>query len=176
MLKPGHVRYPLISVKNVYIFPGIPILLQKAFERMKDDLFTSDYKSHVTEVFVTLSEVFFADKLNVLVEKYPQVTFGSYPKWTHNYYSTKVTIEAEELSLVGKVAQELQDSVPTIDFDPQPFDNTMDKIESLLKKSDEKFITNVKSSIETLEKCFTDYKPEGIFSVLDRVFRFSFIC
>ena len=163
MLKPGQVRYPLISVKNVYIFPGIPILLQKAFERMKDDLFKSDYKSHVTEVYTELSEVKFAAELNVLVEKYPQVTFGSYPKWTHNYYSTKVTIEAESTELVEQVAKELRMEVPTcIDFDPEPFDNSMEKIEKLLGKArpdgfgpiNERFVANVSSAFKTLRRCF----------------------
>lgn len=163
VLKPGQVRYPLISVKNVYIFPGIPILLQKAFERMKDDLFKSDYKSHVTEVYTELSEVKFAAELNVLVEKYPQVTFGSYPKWTHNYYSTKVTIEAESTELVEQVAKELRMEVPTcIDFDPEPFDNSMEKIEKLLGKArpdgfgpiNERFVANVSSAFKTLRRCF----------------------
>ena len=156
MLKPGQVRYPLISVKNVYIFPGIPILLQKAFERMKDDLFKSDYKSHVTQVYTKLTEVKFAAQLNVLVEKYPQVTFGSYPKWTHNYYSTKVTIEAESPELVEQVAKELKMSVPNcIDYDPEPFDNSFEKIEKLLAKAgDSRFGANLSSSFKTLDKTF----------------------
>merc|ERR1719492_373779 len=70
VLPPGQVRYPLVSVKNVYIFPGIPTLLQRAFMRMKDDLFKSDFKSYVKEVFVTETEVKFADILNEFVAKY----------------------------------------------------------------------------------------------------------
>ena len=139
------------------------MLLQKAFERMKDDLFQSDYKSHVTQVYTPLSEVKFADKLNILVEKYPQVTFGSYPKWTHNYYSTKVTIEAESLDLVNQVAQEFKNTVPTIDYDPDPFVNPMEKIQDFLSQNkDEKFIANYQSALQTLEKCFTDYKPNEV--------------
>ena len=37
---------------------------------MKDDLFKSDFKSYVKEVFVTETEVKFADILNGFVAKY----------------------------------------------------------------------------------------------------------
>merc|ERR1719219_3332598 len=114
VLPPGQTRYPLVSVKNVYIFPGIPTLLQRAFMRMKNDLFKSDFKSHVCELFFTQTEVTIADKLNHLVEKYKDsVTFGSYPAWTHNYYNTKITIEAGTESLAQSVAQELTELVPS---------------------------------------------------------------
>ena len=137
VLPPGQVRYPLVSVKNVYIFPGIPTLLQRAFNRLKDDLFTSNYQSHVEQVFVTRSEVEIADSLNQLVEKYKEsVVFGSYPTWSHNYYQTKITVEAENAQLVDSVVSELKNQMPTItSFDKFPFNDKMDKINLLLNES-----------------------------------------
>ena len=132
ILPPGQVRYPLVSVENVYIFPGIPTLLQRAFNRLKDDLFTSNFKSYTQEVFVTKTEVHITDKLNQLVNKYKNsVTFGSYPTWTHNYYNTKLTIESDNQELTEQVMKEIQAEMPTIDFDKNPFENTFDKIASL---------------------------------------------
>ena len=130
VLPPGQVRYPLVSVKNVYIFPGIPTLLQRAFNRLKDDLFKSEYQSHVDQVFVTQTEIQIADNLNNLVEKYKDsVTFGSYPTWSHNYYQTKITVEAESAQLVDSVVSELKSQMPTIaTFDKFPFADKMDKI------------------------------------------------
>ena len=137
VLPPGQVRYPLVSVKNVYIFPGIPTLLQRAFNRLKDDLFKSDYQSHVQQVFVTRTEIYIADSLNHLVEKYKDsVTFGSYPTWFHNYYQTKITVEAESAQLVDSVVSELKSQMPFIEsFDKFPFENKMDKINALLAES-----------------------------------------
>ena len=137
VLPPGQVRYPLVSVKNVYIFPGIPTLLQRAFNRLKDDLFKSDYQSHVQQVFVTRTEIHIADSLNHLVEKYKDsVTFGSYPTWFHNYYQTKITVEAESAQLVDSVVSELKSQMPFIEtFDKFPFENKMDKINALLDES-----------------------------------------
>ena len=131
------MRYPLVSVKNVYIFPGIPTLLQRAFNRLKDDLFTSNYQSHVNQVYITQSEVEIADNLNQLVEKYKEsVIFGSYPTWSHNYYQTKITVEAENAQLVDSVVSELKNQMPTItSFDKFPFTDKMDKINLLLNES-----------------------------------------
>lgn len=164
-MPPGQVRYPLVSVENVYIFPGIPSLLQRAFIRLKDDLFSfSDFKSHVEEVFVVQSEVHLAEKLNKLVEKYKEsVVFGSYPTWTHNYYNTKITVESEEPKLVEQVVEELKNQLPTIDFDKHPLENTMEKIEAFAQKSsNESFKRSLESSLKTLEKCFQDFKPEEV--------------
>ena len=136
MVPEGQVRYPLVSVKNVYIFPGIPILLQRAFHRMKDDLFKSELKSHVKQIYVTKSEVQFAEILNEFVAKYKDsVTFGSYPKWTHNYYSAKITIEADSEELVDQVVKDMSDLIPVTDFDHAPYDDITDKVEKLLNES-----------------------------------------
>ena len=137
VLPEGQVRYPLVSVKNVYIFPGIPILLQRAFMRMKDDLFKSDFKSYVKEVFVTETEVKFADILNGFVAKYSKdsVTFGSYPKWTNNYYSTKITVEAESEELVDQIVVEMSEKLPVLNnCDQNPYDDIILKIEKFLQR------------------------------------------
>ena len=148
VLPPGQVRYPLISVQNVFIFPGIPTLLQRAFNRLKDDLFKSDYTSHVSQVFVTLSEVHIADALNHLVEKYREsVTFGSYPSWSHNYYQTKITIEAESQELVDTVVEELKSQMPTTQFDKDPFNGGMEKILTLISKPNVRLFSFVNHSM-----------------------------
>ena len=72
-----------------------------------------------------------------LVEKYKDsVTFGSYPTWFHNYYQTKITVEAESAQLVDSVVSELKSQMPFIEtFDKFPFENKMDKINALLAES-----------------------------------------
>ena len=133
----GQVRYPLVSVKNVYIFPGIPTLLQRAFMRMKNDLFKSDFRSYVREVFVTKSEIQFADILNKFVTKYKdEATFGSYPKWdVQNYYQTKLTIESESEDLVNQIAKEMSEQLSVIEIDQKPYDDILEKINKLVQES-----------------------------------------
>jgi hypothetical protein len=101
--------------------------------RMKDDLFNAGYKSHVREAFLTQTEIVIAEKLNHLVNKYENsVIFGSYPKWTHNYYNTKITIEADTEDLADQVLQDIKQQLPTIEYDMEPTVDIMDKIEAFL--------------------------------------------
>ena len=90
------LAYPLTSVQNVFIFPGIPFLLQKAFDNIVCDIVDhSDNKACVKHVYLSASELEIVESLNTIVNKYKDdVTFGSYPKWTHNYYKTRLTIES----------------------------------------------------------------------------------
>lgn len=162
MTPPGQVRYPLVSVGNVYIFPGIPVLLQRAFLRLKDDIFKSDYKSTVKEVFVTDSEVQIAAYLNQLVDKHKEnVVFGSYPTWTHNFYKCKITIESVDENLVDSIATEMKMNIPTIDFDKAPFENILQKVNKF-SNQDTKMKTNIEASMDTIRKCFADFDFEEI--------------
>lgn len=103
--------------------------------RMKDDLFKSQCKSHVRECFVTLTEVQFAETLNTFVKNYPGAIFGSYPNWSNNYYSTKITIESDNVSEVEEILLEFKGRLPTIDFEKDPQENSMDKIKSLIENT-----------------------------------------
>ena len=91
------ISYPLVTVSNVFVFPGIPFLLRKSFENIAVDLIIDSLGGEASalpaastaQVYVTDSEWFITDRLNEIVEKHPAVTIGSYPEWTHNYF--KVT-------------------------------------------------------------------------------------
>ncbi len=141
-LPPGQNKYPVVSVKNVYVFPGIPILLQKAFNRLKDDLFQAarEYKTHQRVCFVTQKETEIASRLNSLIDKYNKVdkanvNFGSYPQWTHNYYNVKITVEADSEGLADRVLADLEDVLPTIKYELDPTSKAMEKIEALIASS-----------------------------------------
>ena len=90
------LAYPLTSVQNVFIFPGIPFLMQKAFDNIVCDIVDhSEQKASVQNVYLTASELDIVHQLNHLVAKHKdEVIFGSYPKWTHNYYKTRITVES----------------------------------------------------------------------------------
>ncbi|XP_018567110.1 FAD synthase-like isoform X2 [Anoplophora glabripennis] len=86
--------YPNVSVNNVYMFPGIPELLIKSFNNLKEILFKSNKKFYSKMVYFNITEDKIAEVLQVLVEEYPEVQFGSYPKLLHSVYKVKVTIES----------------------------------------------------------------------------------
>ncbi|VEN38785.1 unnamed protein product [Callosobruchus maculatus] len=72
--------YPNVSIKNVYMFPGIPELLRKSFGCLKTVLFKSNKKFYSKAVYLTATEESIAKLLGKLAEDFPDVQFGSYPK------------------------------------------------------------------------------------------------
>ena len=165
------LAYPLTSVKNVFIFPGIPFLMQKAFDNIVCDIVDhSEQKAVVQNVYLTASELEIVRQLNQLVSKYKDaVTFGSYPKWTHNYYKTRITVEAQSLEKVQNVCQEIRNTMPAINFDPTPEEDAMEKIELLLNsdKIDEGLKALVKESLDAIEKCYKDYGEDEIMMAMN---------
>ena len=157
--------YPLIQVNNVFVFPGIPDLLRRAFDSLGQQLFggLSSSRFHLCECFVTDFETAIADRLSGFVARYPAAAFGSYPEWAHNYYKTKITIETDSKELSEKIRLEVEAELPTMVLDKEPWVGAWDKIQSLLNESeDEAFNKVVKEGLDTVEKAFTDYGPAGV--------------
>ena len=64
-------------------------MLTRAFENLHDTLFPGGPAFHCRELFFESDEISLTSKLNQLVKANPQVTFGSYPSWSNQYYKTK---------------------------------------------------------------------------------------
>ena len=115
----------------------MPNLLKKTFAVIKSDLYKvhAKHKTVVKECFIKSSEFTITDKLNHLVKKYQDcATFGSYPEWTHSYYETKLTVEAESETLAETIVQEIKDSMDVIPYDKCPEVDSFNKIAHLLEK------------------------------------------
>jgi len=167
-LKGIEVLYPLVSVNNVFVFPGIPFLLRKSFDNIAVDLIANqlpaaDNKSTVAEVFVTQSEWFITDTLNALVSQHKEVTFGSYPEWTHSYFKTKLTVEADSKEAVDQVVAEIHRVMPTIDYDKKPEEKAMDKIEAFKAGLDDLGLAKaIDEALGAIAKAFEDYAPDEV--------------
>lgn len=103
-------NYPNVSIKNVYIFPGIPQLFKKSLDRLANDLFQSKSKFYCHKIYLNITEQFVVQALDKLVSKYPQVTFGSYPNLNNDKYKVKLTIESTSKTMTQKAASELLQS------------------------------------------------------------------
>ena len=134
----GKKSFPVITIKNCFILPGVPKLLCQTFEALKKSHLTtnSQHKTVVRECFIASDEFEITDQLNALVSKYEDsVTFGSYPQWTHNYYKTKLTIESPQESVADQAVKEIQETMETLDYDTQPTIEAMKKISKMLELS-----------------------------------------
>ncbi|CAH1992494.1 unnamed protein product [Acanthoscelides obtectus] len=104
--------YPNVSIKNVYIFPGIPQLLRKSFGSLKTVLFKSNRKFYTKAVYLTATEESISKLLGELAEDYPDVQFGSYPTLQDIKYKVKVTIESHDEKSTEQAHNKLKELMP----------------------------------------------------------------
>ncbi|KAM9782799.1 FAD synthase [Neosynchiropus ocellatus] len=107
------LRYPLVSVRNVFIFPGIPSLLERAFCGAEHLFAGSGTTFHTREVFVDADEIDIAQVLTKLQDKWgKKVALGSYPDWLSNYHRVRLVLDSNSIEEVEKARSQLVDVLP----------------------------------------------------------------
>ncbi|XP_036686758.1 FAD synthase isoform X2 [Balaenoptera musculus] len=90
-------RFPLVSVRNVYLFPGIPELLRRVLEGLKGLFQNTAVQFHLRELYVAANEASIAPILAEAQAHFGRrLVLGSYPDWGSNYYQVKLTLDSEE--------------------------------------------------------------------------------
>jgi len=90
----GDLWFPIVIVENVHIFPGIPQLLQKKFESMRERFRGVPFL--LKRVFVTRRESDIAESLNALLVEFPELLLGSYPRIAEPDYRVLLTLESRD--------------------------------------------------------------------------------
>ena len=101
---------PIINIHNVYIFPGIPSILQERFHAIKERFRDAPY--HLKNVYVRYGEGVIAQMLNDLLVKFPELMLGSYPVLDIPDYKVKVTLESKDKSYLNQALQIFLASLP----------------------------------------------------------------
>jgi FAD synthetase len=86
------MAFPPIVVRNVYIFPGIPELLRRKFEAIRDRF--RDRPFLIRRVYVRAEECLIADHLTEVDAAFPDVQIGSYPRIDTPEYKVVVSLES----------------------------------------------------------------------------------
>jgi molybdenum cofactor synthesis domain-containing protein len=97
--------FPLVVVDNVYIFPGIPEGLHRKFESVSDRFSGIPYA--LKRVYVKRSETDIAETLNALLEVFPDLILGSYPKIREPSYQVLLTLESRDEDYVQRALDRL---------------------------------------------------------------------
>ncbi|KAL0985251.1 hypothetical protein UPYG_G00154600 [Umbra pygmaea] len=107
------LRYPLVSVRNVYIFPGIPSLLERAFNGLEHLFAGSGTTFHTHQVFVDADEALIAPVLTRLQAGWgKKVALGSYPDWLSNYHRVRLVLDSDSHDEVEKARAQLVLELP----------------------------------------------------------------
>jgi molybdenum cofactor synthesis domain-containing protein len=103
--------FPVIAFENVYIFPGVPEILRRKFDRIKEMFREEPF--HLREIYLRADEGVIAGILHALLAEFPDLLLGSYPYIDNPLYSVKLTLESKDsiylekahAALVGQLAK-----------------------------------------------------------------------
>ena len=101
---------PIVNIYNVYIFPGIPKILQERFHAIKEIFRDTPY--YLKNVYVRYGEGVIAAMLNDLLAKFPKLMLGSYPVLDLPDYKVMVTLESKDSSYLNQALQAFVASLP----------------------------------------------------------------
>jgi molybdenum cofactor synthesis domain-containing protein len=94
MIDAGDLWFPVIIVENVYVFPGIPKLLQKKFRAIRERFSGVPFK--LVRVYVKPFESDIANKLDDLLGEFSDLMLGSYPRLGESEYRVMLTLESRD--------------------------------------------------------------------------------
>jgi len=153
--------YPLVSVQNVYIFPGIPQLLERAFKNLGPTLFKTDFSFITGESYIDQDDL--TNKINDLVRLFPDTSFGSYPSLVNQFYKTRITYETTSQQQLESIQNHIKENMPLTPFDKCPEENSFDKVTAFMSShQDETFKKNLQESLDIIAECFNKYSAEEV--------------
>ena len=105
LLDSGDLWFPVIIVENVHIFPGIPELLRKKFESIRERFRGVPFL--LKRVYVRLRESDIAQDLHELLGEYPELMLGSYPKIGEERFHVLLTLESRDAGYLQRALDSL---------------------------------------------------------------------
>ncbi|XP_075464228.1 FAD synthase isoform X2 [Ascaphus truei] len=158
-------KYPLISVRNVYVFPGIPSLMERALEGL-DHLFRNEKtRFYCREIFVNADEMSIAavlEESNARFQKH--VSLGSYPDWGNNYYRVQLTLDSDSEPRLEEARDFLIQRLPAgvvVPFVKDPVSQAAAEVYHLAQ-SGSPLGHKVCAALHTVEKALDQYNLEKI--------------
>lgn len=164
------LKIPLVSIRNVYLFPGVPALLRKLMDALSTQLFSTDDKYHTETLLVNAFETEIAGALTACDEKFHEdgVTIGSYPDWYNNYYKTKLIIESMNESATASALQFLTNGLPANSiinsYQPHSLEESFNLVfdDEVFKKKFPAFHGRLQSSIRTIGEAIQRYPADEL--------------
>jgi molybdopterin-biosynthesis enzyme MoeA-like protein len=110
--------FPVVAVENVYIFPGVPEILQKKFDRIKETFREEPF--YLREVYLKADEGQIAAMLHRVLADYPNLLLGSYPYFDNPVYSIKLTLESKDSAYLDRAYVALLAGLAQMELYPLP--------------------------------------------------------
>ncbi len=106
----GSLFAPVVRMNNVYIFAGVPRILQDRFNAIKERFREAPY--HLRNIYIRNGEGVIAETLNDLLARFPDIMLGSYPVLDNPDYKVKVTVESKSGDYLDQAVAGLLEKLP----------------------------------------------------------------
>ena len=107
LIQTGDVFWPVYNVENVYILPGVPEIFRRQFGAIRDRFMADPF--FLRTVYFRVGEGELAPTVTEACQRFPGISFGSYPVWKNEDYRVRVTIESKERQTVDNAYRWLMD-------------------------------------------------------------------
>ena len=108
--------FPVIAMDNVYIFPGVPEIFRRKFERIREMFREAPF--YLREVYLRADEGLIAGILHQTMANFPELMLGSYPYFDNQAYSIKLTLESKDLAYLERAHRTLLAELSKIQLHP----------------------------------------------------------
>jgi len=102
--------FPVVIVENVHIFPGIPELLRKKFESIRERF--RGVPVLLKRVFVKRMESDIAASLHELLGEFPELMLGSYPRMGEETFRVLLTLESRDAGYLERALHSRLERLP----------------------------------------------------------------
>ncbi len=110
LIDAGDLWFPVVNIENVYILPGIPELLQKKFDSIRERFRGEPFV--LRRVYVKQRESDIAEGLRVLLTEFPDLMLGSYPKIGEQAFHVMLTLECRDEAYLQRALEALLARLP----------------------------------------------------------------
>jgi molybdenum cofactor synthesis domain-containing protein len=110
LLASDHLVVPVVVVRNVHVFPGVPEIFRRKFDAIKERFRERPYL--LRSVFFQVGEGTLAEHLNAMLRRFPELLCGSYPELTNPEYKVRVTLESKQSEYLEAALQDLLARLP----------------------------------------------------------------
>jgi molybdenum cofactor synthesis domain-containing protein len=97
---------PVLSVENIYLFPGIPELFEKKLDSIKERFRSMPF--FTAEILCDRFESEIVDTLMDTLKRFPSIKIGSYPQRKGKSYQVKIVVEGREQKDVERAGDHLR--------------------------------------------------------------------
>ena len=104
--------FPVIQVRNVFILPGVPDLMKRKFLEIERHF--HGVRPSTGSWLFSGRESHYTEEIDALVEAFPSLTIGSYPRKEAGEYAVMLTFEGFDPQGVAQAIQWAKDRFPAL--------------------------------------------------------------